>query len=255
MKPQKIHLNFSDSITENLTKILQYFYLSVEIRKYENSEDYDRKLSRKFKLDHQYSHKIIDSCRVLLEDTELAINDFDKYGLQGPTRVSSNMGERYLRLYGILNAVNLQKSVLSQLYEVFKIEGKKRVIQELKQLPIIKLRHKAGSHAVDYIEDGIKDYFILAQMTIEDKGERLLIVGQKSSAQTINLDYELRQFKELYHKYMHELLDKVTSKVLAKSSLVYKDFQIYLSMVDKQIQGNMVSMTANGEFLVIRMPK
>lgn len=54
---------------------------------------------------------ILDSF-YLFEDTQLAKENFKEFGASGPTKYK-NIGEHYLRLYGILNACFLQKEAIT----------------------------------------------------------------------------------------------------------------------------------------------
>ncbi len=68
-----------------------------------------------------FGWNIILNSYYIIEDTELAKKSFKQFDLQGPTRYNDT-GERYLRLYGFLNAVYQQKLAIENLMEVFKLK-------------------------------------------------------------------------------------------------------------------------------------
>lgn len=59
----------------------------------------------------------------LIEDSNLAIENFAKFQLEGPTKYNDE-GEKYLRLYGFLNAVHIQQNALVTLFALLKVPGK-----------------------------------------------------------------------------------------------------------------------------------
>ena len=109
--------------------MLGQFYSTHYSKNFKGTGDFDERLNKKYGIDNQLNHFIIKACVDLLEDTEYAIEDFEKFGLDGPTKYK-NTGERYLRLYGLLNAVNSQKSIVITLHEIFKVPNKKEVINK-----------------------------------------------------------------------------------------------------------------------------
>ena len=63
------------------------------------------------KFDDKNGWNVLCSLMDVLNDTELAKENFIKYGIGGPTKIS-DIGEQYLRLYGITNSIYLQKSAV-----------------------------------------------------------------------------------------------------------------------------------------------
>jgi hypothetical protein len=94
----------------------------------------------------------ITICSLLdvIGDTELAKDNFRKFKIEGPTKIE-DFGERYLRLYGILNAVYLQHSAVESFLEIIKYPAKNAALKDLNDLKILELRNKAGAHTVDYL--------------------------------------------------------------------------------------------------------
>ncbi len=66
-------------------------------------------------------HFIIDSY-YLLEDTQLAKQNFTEFGTTGPTKYE-NLGEVYLRVYGVLNACYLQQQSIVEMCDKLNIDG------------------------------------------------------------------------------------------------------------------------------------
>ena len=245
-------LDFGDeTISENLAKIINQIYLRVKLNdKEKRKENWKELLSKKFCLDKGFTYEVIESCYWLIEDSELAISDFYKYGLQGLTRIENNRGERYLRLYGILNSVNLQKSVIIQLYEIFKLQNKKLVIAKFKDLEIIRLRNKLGAHTVDYSNNGERDYFRISRRTLDTDGRGIQIVS-KDGFEEHNLKELLDKFKIEFNKELLLICKTLVNKFFVKESKNYKQLNRMLDIIEDRINDIIILGKSGG--LIFKM--
>ncbi len=83
-------------------------------------------------------------------DACTAINNFLEFGLNGPTK-HSDVGERYLRLYGILSAAYIQQEALLKLCQLMNAYPSLKEGKELVDNLLIRtLRHKLCSHSTNY---------------------------------------------------------------------------------------------------------
>ena len=82
-------------------------------------------------------------------DVSAAIRNFLQFGLDGPTRYQ-DVGERYLRLYGLQNAAYIQQQAVLKLFKLMNVPNPKAIQAELDDLKVRKLRHKLASHSTDY---------------------------------------------------------------------------------------------------------
>jgi len=71
----------------------------------------------------------------VIGDTELAKQNFRKFGLSGPTKIFE-LGEQYLRLYGILNAIYMQSNAIIQFVELTKLKDKKIIKTKFDELKL-----------------------------------------------------------------------------------------------------------------------
>jgi hypothetical protein len=92
------------------------------------------------------------SCIDVIEDTEDAIINFFEYQL-ARRRNRANQGEMYLRLYGIVNAIYLQKQAIIEVMELVKFPNKKNCQCQLEDLKIFEVRNIVGSHMVNFKTD------------------------------------------------------------------------------------------------------
>lgn len=82
-------------------------------------------------------------------DASGAIRNFLRFGLDGPTRYQ-DIGERYLRLYGLLSAAYIQQQSVIKLIELMNVPNLKATKAAFEGLEIRDLRHKLASHSTDY---------------------------------------------------------------------------------------------------------
>jgi hypothetical protein len=86
----------------------------------------------------------------VIGDATLAVSHFLRYSLDGATRYD-DVGERYLRLYGLLSATYLQQEAALKLYALMNCPKPKDIKTEFNALEIRTLRHQIASHSVDYL--------------------------------------------------------------------------------------------------------
>ncbi len=105
----------------------------------------------------------------ILEDSNAAISSFLKYGTSGPTKFN-DIGEKYLRLYGVLNAAYLQQQSVLNLYKFFQCPNFKTLKKEFNSLQIIDLRHKLAAHSANYDDrdSGDVHVFVPVQFELDD---------------------------------------------------------------------------------------
>ncbi len=161
-------------------------------------ERYDEKkhkieLARNLKFNKISDPDLFKACIDLIEDSQFAIDEFN---LNGLITNHDTFGERYLRLYGILNAVYLQLGAILDLIRLFNVSDQKQIKNRLNSLKIIEVRNKIASHTTNYKIPNTKnekDFFKLAQSTIDQWGNSLLIVS-KDDSEYIDLKQKLNEF-------------------------------------------------------------
>lgn len=113
-------------------------------------EDSPQKLLR---LNDESDWGFICAAMDIVGDASLAIENFLQFALEGPTRYE-NIGEKYLRLYGVLSATYVQQEAVSKLYALMNCQNPKEIKAEFKNLEIRLLRHQLASHSLDFLENG-----------------------------------------------------------------------------------------------------
>ncbi len=183
-------------------------------------EEFNIELQKALQFEHRDNSFLLESCADLIEDTDYAIQEFLKNGLQSNV---NSQGELYLRLYGILNAIYLQINTIIELVEIFKIPNKKEIVSKFKDLNIYKLRNMVGSHTVNYTIDNSKksnkdntDFFRVAQTSIDKWSTNLLVVSQKTECYDFNLKQSVIDYIQVSDKVVLDICNKVEPKLFPK---------------------------------------
>lgn len=135
--------------------------------------------------DHNDEWNILCASMDTIGDTTLAINDFQEKG------IGKANGERYLRLYGLLQAVFLQQDAIKFLYEVIQTSFDTSNVlkawgshsmkswEELRRY-----RNLSSGHPIENktFERGKTKRAMISRITISQKGFQLLIFDSDGSS-------------------------------------------------------------------------
>jgi hypothetical protein len=127
--------------------------INTKVSKYGGSgeESFSGFLKKELKLTKEEHWSLLCASMDLMEDTNSALQNFVKFQLDGPTRYEE-IGEKYLRLYGFLNAVYMQQDVIIVLHRVLNCRDNNKVKNRIHNLEIRDIRNKLGSHSMNYID-------------------------------------------------------------------------------------------------------
>lgn len=202
---------------EILLGILRY----VPVKNFSDEDEYQSKLTKVLKFDKNYDPDLFRACIDLLEDSQYAIDEIFKNGL---ITESNSHGEKYLRLYGVLNAYYLQLGVITDLVRLFDLDGQKQIRADLKSAKIIELRNKLGAHTTSYLHPGEKeepDFYRIAMTSIDKWGSNLSLIGRKKEIEEVDLMATMRQFTE----QVEAVLDKIVGKELDRRQFKKEHFE------------------------------
>lgn len=199
---------------------------------------------KRLKFSKEDDWDVLCSLMDVIDDTELAKENFLKFDLGGPTKIQ-DYGEQYLRLYGITNAVYLQKSAIISFIELVKLPNKKRLLEKLENLDIIKLRHIVGAHTVDFIDDGQRNPHQFQRGFISSSP----ITTSDSKGNFVN--YNLKELLEEYNNVAEDILinatDKFINTVLKNGGNKKDEFAEKINAVKCAQNGDIVIWTENGK--------
>ncbi len=129
-----------------------------------SSKSFKTSAKEKFKFETENGWGILTSLLDVIGDTELAKNHFSQFGVD--RKNTAQTGEQYLRIYGLLNGIYLQKSAVLHFLELVKYPNKKELINTINKLEILKLRNIAAAHTIDYFDYGLKNSYHIVRITL-----------------------------------------------------------------------------------------
>lgn len=144
----------------------------------------------------------------IVGDASLAMHNFAKFSLDGPTKYEE-VGERYLRLYGLLSAVYIQQQALIKLYYLMNCPSPAEQKKRFELLKIRELRHKLASHGLDYLEsDGSVPYaYVPVRMELQ-KYSCTITKNRGDSSETVNIGEALSEHCKLAVSILDSIYEK-----------------------------------------------
>lgn len=196
-------------------------------------EIYSVELIKKLKFEKLHYPDLLRACIDLLDDSQLAINEFYKNGLIAK---SGTTGEMYLRLYGIVNACYLQMNSVIDLLRIFNIPDQTTHKSNLKNLKLIEVRNKLGSHTTNYINtnNNETDFFKLVKTSLDKWGEDLVIVSNKEKVEKINLLSIMKEFTFEIEKTLDIICEKSIHSIFKDAGHSKKWLMFRLEFTRKQ---------------------
>ncbi|MCF8303283.1 MAG: hypothetical protein K9I94_08415 [Bacteroidales bacterium] len=202
------------------------------------SEDNDEITRKLLKLQYSFDPLRVRSCIDLIEDTENAIRSYSTFGLQKFSESHQlDLGEAYLKLYGILNAIQQQKLAIIELFETFKIENKNSVKLKLDDLTVIEIRNVVGAHKVNLVDKANKspenfntNFFRIIQNQLNHKGDSIKAVDGFGNIKEYNLYDSILEYNETSEIILYEgvisYLNKIFKNAKNKKDEILTHYEI-----------------------------
>lgn len=138
----------------------------------------------------------------LLKNSEYSLEHFNKNELE-----KFEVGERWIRVYGILNLIYAQTKAIKTLSELSKNVNHRSEIIKLKKCKIHELRNKIASHSLDLLENGKICVQSLGQL---NSGTSILTNSQFGGY----IEYDLYKEIEHYNLCSTSVVINITNKFI-----------------------------------------
>ncbi|GAA4813518.1 hypothetical protein [Litoribaculum gwangyangense] len=213
-----------ESIIEKQIGILRTILGDLAENDKNGDDDFIEFTNRYFCFDTNFGWNILMNAFYVFEDTELAKSDFEKFGLQGPSRYK-NTGEKYLRLYGALNSFYQQNLALINLVKLFHLSPEKEIINQLKDLDCIKLRNKIAAHSTNYSTDlNNKGFDVYEISRPELERGKIRLLKNHDIFETYLLDELIEDFNKKVQEILSEILKKFIKKKFKNQGKHFEEF-------------------------------
>lgn len=203
-----------NDILHTRESLYQTFLSVYECVILENGEDETNSIRRKMKFQNDSDLLKYRSCIDLLEDTECAIISGFTFQLGNRKNHHFDVGEIYVRLYGILNAVSLQIEAIVKLANLINFNYKTKIKKTLQALDIYRLRNIAGAHTIDCRYNFNKNKsnknpeersFRIVMNSLTETGESIVVISNFLESETFNLLKALNEYEKESRKIILEM--------------------------------------------------
>jgi hypothetical protein len=180
----------------------------------------------------------------LIEDTESAKENYILFGLAGPTKYNDN-GEKYLRLYGLLNALYLQKDAIIALLKFCNLFDLKKEKEEIEKLQIMKLRNIAGSHTMNFkdysdkTEEKKKYAYMLARYSLDCKN---ISVRNEEGVEEININEAFYEFNKVVGRKLYIAVNYLFNALKSKCKEEYNENKIVMEHIKNYVDGKIYTV-------------
>ena len=146
--------------------------------------------------------------RNIIQDASLAISHFQRFGLSGATKYDE-LGEKYLRLYGLLSATYAQQQAILKTYKIMHVGDPQKVKDGFDTLDTRSLRHKLVAHGMDYkVNDKPRAAYAPLRFELHDRQITYVGHNRLSHHETVDLSAAV----EFHLKLMIDVLDAIFEK-------------------------------------------
>ncbi|WP_434581473.1 hypothetical protein MLC52_04900 [Sulfurimonas sp. NW15] len=211
-----------------MEQINQYLEIIREIivkisMKDNNLMEFNEMMQKQLRIDKNKIEIILVSLDII-GDTQEAINNFLQYGLK------EEVGEKYIRLYGLLNAIYLHSQAVVSLGKYFNVKNITDMEKFLNSKIILDVRHKLGAHSVNYenLDKTISCYTPIRMLMEASTLVFYNMNPQSTESETINLYDEI-------HKYILYAKNIIKETVVKLSTTIYKTAPNKLQQINKKI--------------------
>lgn len=198
---------------ENINKIESYIEVIRQIivsKSMKDCEDnkFNSMMEKQLKIQANSIEVILSSMDVI-GDTHEAIKKFFINGF------GSDLGAKYLKLYGILNTIYLHSQSIISLARIFHLDNILSVEKELKNQKIMEIRHKLGAHSVNYQNsDNTISCYTPIRMCLEAQELVFLNMNpQSSESETVDLFLEIDKYLSEAQTVAKNIAEKIITTV------------------------------------------
>jgi hypothetical protein len=189
----------------------------------------------------------------IVGDASTAIHNFLQFGLDGPTKYDE-VGERYLRLYGVLNASYIQQEAIHNLYKLANVTHPREIKRKIGSLKIREVRHKLGAHSNDYLNRTTEKVESFVPVRVSLSGFNCGYLNNETmKMETVNLQDCLYQHLELMVDLLDEIYEKTIKTVYKSDSRQKKEFIAKLDDLRIIRKGGSVIELPEGKKLIINV--
>jgi hypothetical protein len=200
----------------------------------------DEAPDKALKLNDRRDWEFICVAMDVVGDAALALGNFLRFSLDGPARYE-DVGERYLRLYGLLSAAYVQQQAVLKLYSLMNCTKPKEVQAEFNQLDIRVLRHQLASHSLDFLAPGENKTQAFVPVRIGLSGFACMVTENRGgTTRTVQLDRAIMEHCKAVTSVLDRVYEKSVKTLFKGQSNKISEFQRKLQDLRFVRDGNII---------------
>lgn len=240
--------------TESLYDHINYFREIIFEKMQKPSredESHEEFVQRQLKINSGKDWNLICSGIDLIGDTCLSIDHFIRFGLEGSCR-HDEIGEKYLRLYGVLNSTYIQQEAVYLLLKLFQAQSQSEFRERIERLEVRNSRHKLGAHSVDYIDKHQNELLSFVPICSEMTGFHCsYFCNNNNEIGTINLKTSLDEHLELMIEIMRATIIKASNTIYKPNPEKVKEIELTLEELQIKKEGGQIYNGKNGTKVIM----
>lgn len=164
--------------------------------------------ARRLRLEKDEDWSFVCVAMDILGDASLAIANVLRFGLDGPTKYDQ-VGEKYLRLYGLLGATYSQQRAALKLHKLTSCPGVRQFQDKAKGLRATSLRHQIAAHSLDNMDEQGRVVAAFVPVRIDLGGFNCTVTKNRGDAMD---SYDLLEAIKEHSEFVAEVMDVVYEK-------------------------------------------
>lgn len=190
----------------------------------------------------------------VIGDASLALMHFLRFSLDGATRYE-DVGERYLRLYGVLSAAYVQQRAVLKLFKLMNCPNPADVHAVFSALEITSLRHQLASHSLDFLPLGGGKAQAFVPVRIGLSGYSCMVTENRGGpTRTIDLKKAVNAHCNAVVSVLDRVYEKALKTLFKGQQKRIAEFQQKLDDLRFVRDGNMIIRADKGKHkMTIRM--
>lgn len=221
------------------------------LRHDERDENFSDYIKSALKLNKPEDWSFICSSMDIINDSLLGLENFIRFGMDGPTRYN-DLGEKYIRLYGALNATYIQQQAILNLHRISNTPDLTDAEKKINALSIRDARHKLGAHSVDYEnrQTSQTESFVPVRLTL---GGMMCEYFNNStlSGSSIDLSAALHEHLSVMNNMYKSIYEKFAKTIYKTNQEKYQNLINELSDGAILRSGGTVMRNENGEKIFV----
>jgi hypothetical protein len=211
-----------------------------------------KSIRQTLKLNDENDWNFLTAAMDIIGDASAAISHVNRFGLAGPTKYD-DLGEKYLRLYGLLGATYSQQQAILEIFRIMNVPNLKATKKPFDVLEIRTLRHKISAHGTDYrnAASGEKEAYVPLRVGLGDKDVTAVRHAAFVHHDKVNLTNAIEAHVKLMIDVMDVIIEKTIKTLFKDHPKKRVDFTAKLADLRIEKAGGLVFRTKGGPNFVV----